>query len=107
MTQWQMVLYVLIAAGMTILVRSLPFLVFSNGHRVPPFVLWMGRRLPAAAMAMLVVYCLKDLSFVEAGGWIPAVAAGSVTVLLHMKYRKMILSICGGTMLYMLLTHLL
>lgn len=58
-------------------------------------------------MAMLVVYCLKDVSFQTEGGWLPAVLGVAVTVLLHIWKRQMILSISGGTLCYMLLIRLL
>ena len=107
MTPGRMVVYILIAVGMTLLTRSLPFLIFRNGRSIPQFVLWMGRQLPGAAMAMLVVYCLKDVRFGSGKEWIPALAACLMTVLLHVRRRNMMISIVGGTMLYMLLLRLI
>ena len=107
MTLVQQILYVVIAVLVTVLVRSLPFLVFHDSQRVPVFILWMGRQLPKAAMGMLVIYCLKDIWFDQGAGWIPALCAAVLTVGLHIRYRKMILSICGGTAAYMLLLRLL
>ncbi|MBQ2462134.1 MAG: AzlD domain-containing protein [Clostridia bacterium] len=106
MTQWQMILYICIAVLVTILVRGLPFLVFRNGQ-APSFILWTGKRLPAAAMAMLVIYCMKDISFGTVGEWMPTLAACVLTVVLHASFRKMVISICGGTALYMILLHIL
>ena len=106
MMTWQMILYIVIAVVVTLLVRALPFLIFRNGQ-APAFVLWTGKRLPAAAMAMLVVYCLKDLNFSAGAEWIPTLAACALTVILHVSFRKMVISICGGTALYMILLHVL
>ena len=107
MTTGQIVIYVAIASLVTILVRALPFLVFQKGRPVPPFILWTGRNLPRACMAMLVVYCLKDVSFDSPVSFVPALAASLATVALHARFHNMILSICGGTALYMILLHTL
>ena len=107
MTAGNMLIYVLIASLTTFFVRVLPFLVFQGGRPVPHFVSWTGKNLPRAAMAMLVVYCLKDVQFTALPAWLPAILASLVTVVLHVRYRKMVLSICGGTAVYMALLHIL
>ena len=73
----------------------------------PAFVAYLGRPLPAAVMAMLVVYCLKDISFDSAAGFVPALASCVLVVLLHRWQHKMALSIAGGTAAYMVLIRLL
>ena len=98
---------VAVAALATFLTRALPFWLFPAGRQPPAFVTFLGRRLPAAAMAMLVAYCLKDLSFAAPGGWLPTLAGCAVTAALHAWRHKMILSIAGGTGAYMLLLRLL
>ena len=100
-------MYIAVASLCTVLIRALPFLVFRSGRKVPEFIEWTGRNLPRACMAMLVVYCLKDISFSQPASFVPALAASVVTVVLHAAMRKMILSICGGTAVYMLLLRLL
>lgn len=107
MTTVQLSITVALAALTTAVIRFAPFLLFPAGKKVPEFVQWLGKQLPRAVMAMLVVYCLKDVSFQTAGGWLPAVLGVAVTVLLHIWKRQMILSISGGTLCYMLLIRLL
>lgn len=58
-------------------------------------------------MMMLVVYCLKDVSFQTAGGFLPAFLGVAVTSVLHLWKRQMILSIASGTVVYMALIRLL
>lgn len=65
---WAMAMSVLIYAGsmqfvaVTMLTRFLPFLIF--GEKGGPAVIsYLGRVLPYAVMAMLVVCCLKGLDF--------------------------------------------
>ncbi len=48
-----------VIAGVTALLRFLPFVLFSR--RTPKLVLYLGRVLPYAVIAMLVVYCVKDV----------------------------------------------
>lgn len=107
MSKAELLATVLIVAGVTALIRALPFLVFSSGQKAPAFVTWMGQKLPGAVMMMLVVYCLKDVSFGRAADFVPALVGVGVTAALHGWRRQMILSIAGGTAVYMVLIRLL
>ena len=107
MTDMQVLLTVLIAAGMTILLRAAPFLLFPSGKQAPAFITWLGNQLPRAVIMMLLVYCLKDISLTTAPYGAPALIAVAVTAALHVWKRQMILSIAGGTAVYMVLIRLL
>lgn len=48
-----------ICALATMTTRFLPFLLFRPGKEMPPAVQYLGRALPAAVFALLIVYCLK------------------------------------------------
>lgn len=61
-----------VMAVVTFLTRALPFLLFDRGSAPPKIVLYLGRVLPPAIIAMLIIYCLKDLSFLSVGGWSPS-----------------------------------
>ena len=50
---------------------------------------------------------MKKLLFAALSGWVPALAAGAATVALHVWRRNTLLSIAGGTLLYMLLIRCL
>lgn len=89
----------------TMMTRFLPFLIFSEKRPTPPFVQYIGKYLPSAVFGMLVVYCLKDVSFVSGTHGIPELIAIAVTVVLHKWKRQMLLSIAGGTACYMLLLN--
>ena len=106
MTDSERLLAILLVAVVTLLIRALPFLVFSGKRKPPRFVLWLGEQLPRAVMAMLLIYCLKDVRFAALSGWLPALAGVAVTALLHLWKRQMMLSIAGGTAVYMLLLRL-
>lgn len=81
--------------------RFAPFLLF--GTRTPAFVSYIGRHLPKAAIALLVVYCFKDVSPFEGSRGVPELAAASVTAALQFAFRRELLSIAAGTAVYMIL----
>lgn len=83
--------------------RFLPFWVFSKG--VPKPVVYLGKVLPPAIMAMLVVYCLRNMTFLEAPYGAAEVIAVVVVVLIHKWRHSTMLSLIGGTACYMLLVQ--
>ncbi len=56
---------------------------------------------------MLVIYCLKDLTFTVAPTGMSTIIASLIVVLTQMIKRNSILSILAGTGLYMLLLALI
>ena len=54
---------------------------------------------------MLIVYCYRGLSLAQVGGWAPGLIAGTAVVLLHIWRKNNMLSIVGGTILYMVLVQ--
>ena len=89
----------------TMSTRFLPFLIFSGKRETPGFVQYLGRALPSAIFALLVVYCLRNTD-VAAHFALPEAVAIAATVGLHLWKRQMLLSIAGGTAVYMLLVQL-
>ena len=98
-------LIVLIVALVTLATRALPFLLFAHGQP-PRVVTYLGKTLPPAVMAILVVYCLKGVTFTAISGFVPALLGVGATVALHVWKRYTLLSIAGGTAVYMLLIRL-
>lgn len=105
LTSGQAFASVMVMAGVTFLTRVLPFLLFDRGDHPPKIILYLGRVLPPAIIAMLIVYCLKGVSFVTLGGWVPAAVSCLVVVLLHLWKSNDLISIFGGTVLYMVLVQ--
>ena len=89
----------------TILLRFLPFLIWSGKRKTPPYILYLGRVLPPAIIGMLVIYCLKDISFAAAPFGAPELIAGVCVVCLQVWRRNSLISILGGTLIYMLLVQ--
>ena len=105
MTAAQIAASVAVMAVVTFLTRALPFLLFGRGGEPPRVVLYLGRFLPPAVIAMLIVYCYRNISFAAPGGWAPGLIAGAAVVLLHVWKKNNMLSIVGGTILYMVLVQ--
>ncbi len=99
-------LIILTAAAVTIAIRFVPFLVFGKSRKAPEFITYLGNVLPYAIMAMLVVYCLKGISFVNAPFGLPELLSVAAVVLLHVWKRNTLLSIVAGTICYMVLIQL-
>ena len=100
-------LVIAVIALVTALLRFLPFLVFNGRRPIPGVVRDLGKILPYAVMAMLVVYCLKGMSFADVAGWLPAAISVAAVAALHVWKRNTLLSIIGGTACYMLLIRLI
>lgn len=94
---------ILIMAALTAALRFLPFVMFSKG--TPKTIVYLGNLLPNAIMAMLVVYCLKNVSFTASSYGIPEALAVFLVAVLHKWKHNMLLSILGGTAAYMLLVQ--
>ena len=89
----------------TVLTRFLPFLVFPANKPTPAYIRYLGQVLPAAAIGLLMIYCFKDVSLLTGHHAVPELIAVACTVALHCWKRQMLVSIAGGTVLYMLLVQ--
>lgn len=92
---------IVVMAAVTILLRFLPFLVFRK--RTPAYISYLGEVLPAAIIGLLVIYCLKDTVITRALFGAPELIAGLSVVGLQVWKRNSLLSILGGTVIYMIL----
>lgn len=96
---------IVIAAVCTLAVRWLPFALFGKQRQVPAFVTGLGKLLPAAVMAALLVYCVRHVGTGQVSNWAGTVAAVLVTAGVHMWKKHVLLSILVGTAFYMLAIH--
>ena len=97
-----------VMAVITFLTRALPFLLFDRGGKPPKVVLYLGKVLPPAIIAMLIVYCLRalrDADLADPAQWAPQLIAVAAVVALHLWKHNNLLSIFGGTILYMVLVQ--
>ena len=97
---------VFIVALTTWLTRALPFLAFRN-RELPDVVRYLGGVLPPAIMAILVVYCLRNVHIDLPPHGIPEFSAALLVILLQIWRKNMYLSIVAGTVCYMLLIRVM
>lgn len=104
-TTTQSIITIAVIAISILATRALPFLLFPDNRETPKLVVYLGRVLPSAIMGMLIVYCLKGVSLFEGSHGLPeAVAIACVAAVHHWKHN-LVLSIGGGTILYMFLVQ--
>lgn len=89
----------------TLLTRFLAFGLFPGNKKPPAFVEYLGKALPPAVFALLVVYCLKNVDILQGSHGIPELISLALVAVLHLKWRQMLLSIGAGTLCYMLLVQ--
>ncbi len=99
-----LILIAVITLG-TVLTRALPFMLFPPDQETPPYIVYLGQVLPFAAIGLLIVYCLKNISLIAAPYGIPEGIAIGCILLLHQWKNNSLLSIGGGTIIYMLLVQ--
>ncbi len=104
MTDTKAVILIAVSAGVTALLRFLPFVLLGS-RKTPGFITYLGRVLPYAIMGMLVVYCLRNITPLVWPHGLPELLAAAAVVLLHLWKRNTLLSIAGGTVLYMVLVQ--
>lgn len=104
MTDLHGILTVAVIALVTAALRFLPFILL-QGRETPKFVAYLGKVLPFSIMGMLVVYCLRNLSFGALETFLPELLACAAVVGIHVWKRNTLLSILTGTVLYMVLVQ--
>ena len=101
------ILLIAIAVVVTFGLRAVPFVIFGGKRTMPDAVKRVADLLPAAIIAVLVIYCLKA-DILTFGTGTLASALGAITVmLLHLWKRNILISIFFGTAVYMAMLHLL
>ena len=100
-------LAVLVCAVCTFALRAAPIALFSGKRDMPPAVRRLAKRMPAAIIAVLVVYCLKGMPAASLSANAATLVSVAAVVALHLWKKNTLLSIAGGTAIYMALLHLI
>lgn len=106
MSNAHMLITITLIALTTIALRFLPFWIFPPSKQPPALITYLGKVLPRAAIALLVVYAVKDVSIVTSPHGLPELIAILAIVVVHVFKRNTLLSIATGTLLYMMLVQL-
>lgn len=100
------IIAIAIMAIITAALRAIPFLIFSGKRKAPQSIVTLSNLLPYAVMSMLVVYCLKNISFASVNSFMPELISCVIVIALHLWKHNTILSIVAGTVIYMLLVQM-
>lgn len=101
----QSVLIILTAALLTFLTRLFPFALFNGKRQVPQLIVYLGKVLPPAVIAVLVVYCVKDTQWTNYKSFIPQIVSVLVVAAIHLWKKNHLLSIGGGTLCFIILSN--
>lgn len=99
-------LAVIIMTISTFLTRLFSFALFSK--KEPPIIFkYLGKYLPPMVMAILIIYSLKDIETFPQTQKIASIVAIGITAFVHLWQKNAMISIFGGTIIYMVLNNLL
>jgi branched-subunit amino acid transport protein AzlD len=87
----------------TIFTRFLPFILFPENKKIPNYIKHLSNVLPYTIIGMLVVYCLKDISFTVHPYAVPEMISIATITVLHLWKKNTLLSISFGSALYIIL----
>lgn len=99
------IIAIAVAALCTFATRLVPFALFGGKKEVPATITYLGKVLPPAIIATLIIYCIRSVDFTASPHGAAEIIAIIVTALLHIWKKNTLISIGGGTILYMFLVQ--
>jgi len=94
-------------SALTFGARLFPFIIFGRGGRIPPLITYLGEVLPPAVMALLIVYCLRNIDLTHTPNGLRELAAVACTFILYKLTKNNLIAMVGGTVTFMVLLRLL
>lgn len=101
------IMAIIVSGCCTAFLRSLPFIVFKGERKMPVWLDKLGQILPSAIMAVLIIYCLKDVGDDFGRIGISKILAVIVVAITYKWKHNTFISIGAGTAFYMLMLYLL
>lgn len=86
--------------------RLFPFIAFSRKNP-GAFIRFLEKYIPPVIMAVLIIYCFKDVPLRAAPFGIPHIAGAAITAVMHLLFRNSLASIFSGTAAFMILSRLM
>ena len=105
LTGAQLFITIIAMAAATILTRFLPFWIFPKGKAAPEFIKRLQGLLPPAVIGLLAVYCFRNVNVLASPYGLPELISAAAVAALHLWRRNTLLSIAGGTAVYMILVQ--
>ncbi|MBL3519893.1 branched-chain amino acid transporter permease [Aliarcobacter lanthieri] len=107
MSDLDIVLVILTAMIATMLTRFLPFIIFRKQEKPSQILILFEKAMPLAIMVILVFYTIKNIDFLKAPFGMAEIIGISLTILLHLKFKNVLLSISISTIFYMFLVQII
>ena len=105
MTNKEILITALMIVIGTAFLRFLPFLIINKSLSENKYIQFLGKILPYSMIALLVVYCLKDINIIKFPYALPQLISIAVIIILHIIKRNVLISIGVGTALYIFLVQ--
>ena len=86
--------------------RLFPFAVFSK-RRPGKLIHIFERYIPPVVMLGLLIYSLRDVRFTSLEQWVPSISAITFTIITYLWKKNTLVSIFGGTIIYMILIRVM
>ena len=100
------IMIILVMGLVTLATRLVPVWIFGRKEKIQDYIVYLGKVVPYTAMGLLIVYCLKDVSILEAPHALPELIALAIVSGTYLWKRNTIFSVAVGTAAYMLLLQL-
>ena len=104
MNNKEMIITAIIIMFATFLLRSLPFIIIGKSNSEKKYIKFLGDMLPYSMIALLIIYCIKDIKYPYA---IAEIISIFVVIVLHILKRNALFSIGLSTLLYMFLVQVI
>ena len=93
-------------SAITFFTRVFPFIVFKM-KKPSETLLIIEKYIPPAIMMLLLIYCLKDIDYLQKLYGFPQVFAVILAIIMQYKYKNPLISIFGATGFYMFLIKIM
>ena len=95
----------LIIVFSTVIIRFLPFIIIRKSIAERKYIKFLGDMMPYSMIALLVIYCLKEVNLIKYPYGIPELISIAIIIILHIIKRNVLISIGVGTVIYMILVQ--
>lgn len=91
----------------TAFLRFLPFFIINKSLSENKYVQFLGRILPYSMIALLVIYCIKDINIIKFPYGLPEIISIILVAVFQIIKRNVLISIGLGTVIYMFLVQII
>ncbi|WP_157150241.1 branched-chain amino acid transporter permease [Brachyspira sp. SAP_772] len=97
----------LVVVFATAILRLLPFIIIRKSIAERRYIQYLGDIIPYAMIALLVIYCIKDINIIKFPYGLPEIISIIVVAIFQIIKRNVLISIGLGTVIYMFLVQVI